>query len=65
MVKNAALLARFEREWKRKNKVNFAKNLKIADALYKHGKSLGVFPRKNPLGDLEGVMNLAKALQRV
>ena len=65
MVKNPEKLKKFEKEFKRKSKVDVNKNFEIFEALYKEALDLGILPRKNPLEDKETVKRIAKIINSV
>ncbi len=65
MIRNRGLLEEFERELAKKEQLNFRKNLRIVDALYKEAVALGVFPLKNPLEGIEVDIKIAKSVNHV
>ena len=65
MIKNPEELKRFEKEFKRKSKVDINKNFEIFEALYKEAKELGALPRKDPLEGKETVKRIAKIINSV
>ena len=65
MIKNPEKLKRFEKDFKRKSKVDINKNFEIFEALYKEAEELGVLPRKNPLEDKETVKKIARIINSV
>ncbi|MEK7307469.1 MAG: hypothetical protein AAB089_00160 [Nitrospirota bacterium] len=62
MVKNTKILEEFEREEIKKEKSDYLKSLRIFEALWNEGKSLGVLPLKNPLEDIETDIRIARIL---
>ena len=62
MVKNTKILEDFEREEIKKEKSDYLKSLRIFEALWNEGKSLGVLPLKNPLEDIETDIRIARIL---
>ncbi len=65
MLKNPEELKKFEKEIKRKSKVDISRNFEIFEALYKEALELGVLPRENPLEDKETVKKIAKIINSV
>lgn len=65
MVKNAALLERFEAEFIRSHPADFRRNLAIVEALAQEAEALGVFRRKDPLDGIETIVRVARAVNRV
>jgi hypothetical protein len=64
MVKNPKLLSQFERTQLKREKLTYLQSLKIVEALWEEGKSLGVLPPKNPLEGIETDIKLARTLNR-
>lgn len=64
MVKNIDILRKFELNLSKKG-VNRRQNFRIADALYKEARSLGIFPLDNPLEGIEVDIKIAKVINRV
>ena len=62
MVKNSRLLAKFEDEQLRKERLSYAQALKIFEAMWKEAVKLGVFPLKDPLEGIETDIELARVL---
>jgi hypothetical protein len=62
MVKNPKILEEFKREEIKKEKSDYLKSLKIFEALWNEGVSLGVLPLKNPLEDIETDIKIARIL---
>jgi len=59
MIKNPRLLARFEDEEIKKEKLSYKEALKIFEAMWKEAVSLGVLPPKDPLEDIETDIRIA------
>ena len=55
----------FERDFLRKEKVDFKRNLQIADGLYREAVTLGIIPLNDPLEGIEVDLKIAKAVNRV
>jgi hypothetical protein len=62
MIRNARILEKFERELIENEKPDYVKALKIYEALWKEGISMGVLPLKNPLEDIETDIRIARIL---
>jgi hypothetical protein len=65
MVRNAAMLERFEAEFMRDQPADFRRNLAIVEALAQEAEALGVFRRKDPLEGIETIVRIARAVNRV
>jgi hypothetical protein len=65
MVKDAALLRKFERDYARKEKPNHRQALTIAAALREEFLSIGRQPGQDPLDGIEVKIRIAKALNHV
>jgi hypothetical protein len=65
MIKNPKIVKEFERNIKKKSKVDIDKNFEIFEGLYKEALELGVLPRKDPLSDKETVKKIAKIINSV
>jgi len=65
MVRNAAMLERFEAEFIRTQPADIRRNLAIVEALAQEAEALGVFRRKDPLEGIETVVRVARAVNRV
>ncbi len=65
MVKNWAVLERFETEFARSEPADFARNLAIVEALAQEATALGVFRRQDPLEGIETIVRVARAVNRV
>jgi len=62
MMRNTAILDKFEEEQIKKNKPSYSKSLSIFQALWKEAIHLGVLPSKNSLDDMEGDIRMARIL---
>jgi hypothetical protein len=63
MVRRPDILKRFEDEFARnEGRIPYAKAMKIVASLWLEGKTLGVFPGKDPLAGIEVDIRLAKVL---
>lgn len=62
MVKDTRLLAEFEDEQLRKERLSYAKALKIFEAMWKEAVNLGILPSKDPLEGIEKDIELARIL---
>jgi len=65
MVKNAAMLERFEMEFIRSQPADFRRNMAIVEALAHEAETLGVFRRNDPLEGIETIIRVAQAVNRV
>lgn len=65
MVKDAKLLAEFEKAYTSSEKPNFFEALKIFEAMWREGLSLGVLPLKDPLEGIEVDIRIARILNSV
>lgn len=62
MVKDARLLAKFEDEQLRKERLSYSQALKIFEAMWKEAVNLGILPLKDPLEGIEKDIELARIL---
>ncbi len=62
MIKDERLLSEFEIEELRKERLSYKEALKIFEALWQEGVSLGVLPMKDPMEGIEDDINLARIL---
>ncbi len=62
MIKDVAFWEAWEQEYRRKQPVDFERNLALMDAMYEHARLLGAFPLANPLEGIEVKIRLAKVL---
>jgi len=65
MVKNPAVLERFERDLARSEPADFRRNLAIVEALAQEAEALGVFRRRDPLEGIDTVVRIARAVNSV
>jgi hypothetical protein len=65
MVRNLAMLERFEQEFIRSQPADIYRNLAIVEALAQEAEALGVFRRKDPLEGIETIVRVARAVNRV
>lgn len=56
------LLRTLEDELIRAERADLEQNFKILDALYEEARTLGIFPLKDPLEDIEVEIRIAKAI---
>jgi hypothetical protein len=62
MIKDVAFWEAWEREYSRKEPVDFARNLAVVNALYEEARRLGAFPPQDPLEGIEVKFRIAQAL---
>ncbi len=62
MIKDVKVFEEFEREEIKKEKPGYFKSLRIFEALWNEGVSLGVLPLKDPLEDIETDIRIARIL---
>jgi hypothetical protein len=65
MIANSKKLQEFENRLRAKEKTNYAKSLKIVEALRREAVFLGVLPLKNPLDGIEVDIRIAKVVNSV
>lgn len=65
MIKNAALLEEFDRNLKRKEKVDYAQNLRILEGMLEEAICLGILPLKNPLDGIDVDIRIARVINSV
>jgi len=65
MIKNKAILQKFEEEMIKKEKVNILKNFRLVEDMYKEAVFLGVFPPRGSLSGIEVDIKIAKAVNSV
>jgi transcriptional regulator with XRE-family HTH domain len=58
-------LLKFELNLLRKEKVDYGRNFRIVDALYKEAVALDTFPSRNPLDGIEVDLKIAKVVNSV
>ncbi len=62
MVQNPQILDAFEKALARQETPEYARNLRLFEALYKEACTMGVFPLKEPLEGIEVDIRVARAL---
>ncbi len=62
MIRDIAMLNRWENDYRRREPVNFLENLRLYEALYAEACALGLFPLKDPLEGLPLKIQMARAL---
>ncbi len=62
MLKDILAWKAWEAQYHRSNRVDYARNLEIFEALYDEAVALGILPRRDPLEGLEQKIRLAEAL---
>ena len=62
MVRNPALLRKFEDKIRMKEKLSYRQSLKLLDSMWKEAVRLRVLPSKDTLEGLDGVFRIAKAI---
>lgn len=65
MIKNKKILEKFEKDFIRNTKIDFEKNLKIFEQLFKLAKELNKFPSENLLEGIEIDIKYAKAINGI
>lgn len=65
MIKDVAFWEAWEREYIAKEPVDFARNLRLLDAMYEHARLLGAFPPADPLEGIEVKIRVARILNHV
>jgi hypothetical protein len=65
MIKNKAILRKFEQEMIKKEKVDILKNFRFIEDMYKEAVFLGAFPPRGSLSEIEVDINIAKAVNSV
>jgi hypothetical protein len=65
MIKDVAFWEAWEREFLRNEPVDFARNLRLLDAMYEHARLLGVFPPADPLEGIEVKIRMARIFNQV
>jgi len=62
MIKDPALVRSFENSLSKREKPEFARNLRVFEALYLEARVLGVLPLKDPLDGIDADIHLAGVL---
>ena len=65
MIKDAKLLAAFEEDRIRTEKLNHTKALALFEAMWQEGLALGVLPLEDPLEGIEVDIRIARILNNV
>jgi hypothetical protein len=65
MIQNASMFAEFERRLIASEPVDFERNLRLADDLYRHARALGSFPGPDPLDGVEINIRLVRIFRSV
>ena len=65
MIKNKKLWEKFEVEFAKSENLTIEQKLKLLEAMLEEAKSLGVWPPKDPLEDIEVDIKLARALNAI
>ena len=65
MIRDAEALRRFEDDLARREKTDFARNLRLVDSLHRETVRFGGSPRKNPMDGIEVVLRVAEVLNLV
>ncbi len=65
MIENKAYLEEFERQVAVEEKVDYARNLRIYEAMYEEAVALGIFPLSDPFDGVEDDIRLAAILNRI
>ena len=65
MIKDAKLLAEFNDEQLKEERLDYATALRMLDAMWDEGRKLGVLPLKDPLDGIEVDIRIAKILNDV
>ena len=62
MIKNTQLIEEFEKNYIKKERPDFFRNLKIFEAMYEEARALNIFPLKDPMEGLEEKIRFVKVL---
>lgn len=62
MIRGTRIWEAWERDLIRRTPADFARNLRIAEAMLEHARAMGAIPRKDPLEGIEAKIRLARAL---
>ncbi len=65
MIKNAEAVRRLEKTILRREKPDYAKNMRLVEAMYREAVALGVFPPHDKLSGLDIDIRVARAINRV
>ena len=64
MIKDIALLARFEQALLKRESFTYKESLRIMESLWQEGCALGVLPPADPLAGIETDIKIARILNR-
>ena len=62
MIKDTRMMKEFEKNYLKKDRPDFFRNLEIFEALYEEARAFNIFPLKDPMEGLEEKILFAKAL---
>lgn len=62
MIKNEKLLAELEKEELRKEKLSYTESLRLFEAMWSEGISLGVLPLRDPLEGIDHCIRIGRIL---
>ena len=65
MIKNPEILAEFEKQYIRSEKIDHFDALRLFEEMWKEGVLLGVLPLKDPLEGIEVDLRIARILNHV
>jgi len=65
MIRNKEYLEAFENRLIAEEKIDFARNMEIYEAMYREAVELGIFPLKDPLEGIEAAVRISKILNRL
>ena len=65
MIRDVEFWEAWEREYIAKEPVDFARNLRLLEAMYEHARLLGAFPPADPLEGIEVKIRMARILNHV
>jgi hypothetical protein len=61
MIKDVQFWREWEDEYLRNQPADFARNLALVEAMYKHARALGAFPPADPWEGIEAKIRIARA----
>ena len=64
MIKDRALLTRFEQALLKRESFTYAESLRIMESLWQEGRALGVLPPADPLAGIETDIKIARILNQ-
>jgi hypothetical protein len=62
MILNIKAWEDWEKAYQSKEPVDFARNLRLLDAMYEEAKALKIFPLSDPLEGLDAKIQMVKAI---